>query len=162
MLLTITLILVVSFFSCVAIYNRHIIIKRFKVDVESLTEQFRYEIEKSTNESVKKMEHQLSQLEYMLEEADVKMLALEQKLADAEAKLAEPVQVEVVDNNQVITTTVMPKPEPVVSLNILLDTLDRRQQVMILYNQGYSVIEIAKAISIGKGEVMLLLELNKS
>jgi DNA-directed RNA polymerase specialized sigma24 family protein len=38
---------------------------------------------------------------------------------------------------------------------------DRRKQVLAMAEQGYSVTEIAKATGSGKGEIMLLLQLNK-
>jgi len=38
---------------------------------------------------------------------------------------------------------------------------DKKQLIMAMADQGYSVTEIAKATGLGKGEIMLLLQLNK-
>ncbi len=60
---------------------------------------------------------------------------------------------EVSDADAAADTTVSPKAE--------LFSHDKKQLIMAMADQGYSVTEIAKATGLGKGEIMLLLQLNK-
>ena len=121
----------------------------------------------------------MAQLEYLLDEADAKILALEERLIRAEnsaqsdlspstelkeSKAAIPGPI----NQAHLINESIPQQQgnyqPTTQANGLLQNLapDKREQVITMHRQGYNVVQIAKATAMGKGEVMLLLELYKS
>lgn len=161
----------------IVIYKRHMLIKMFSLNIATLAEEFRSQMDDTADKAVKKLEHQMSQLEYLLEEADTKIGLLESRLTEAQNMLTSNTIVETAQNeipvmpqqlshgkvaNKVSADVEyelqnLPPPAP------LHDGIqDKRQQVITMYRQGFNVVEIAKATSMGKGEVMLLLELHKN
>lgn len=76
------LILLVGVF--IIIYKRKMLIKLFSINMAALSEEFRYEIESTADQAIKRMEQQMAQLEYLLDEADAKIQVLEEQLNRAE------------------------------------------------------------------------------
>ena len=170
----------------IIIYKRQMLIKMFSINIASMADEFRMEMETTADRAVKKLEHQMAQLEYLLDEADAKILALEDRLRLTEEKCScapgESSQNTMQCSSNTLTegalSPVLQQPIPereqtndgciqpqtlTQHISRLQDVnQDKRQQVIAMHRQGYNVIEIAKAISMGKGEVMLLLELNKN
>ena len=169
-------------------YKRHMLIKMFSMNIATMADEFRTVMESTADQAVKKLDHQMAQLEYLLEEADAKMVALESQLRQTEDKLTaassalmnQAVEKSLTDSPQGLSAIPViqetpslqkqadlrvhfpPQPQPQFPTKLYDITQDKRQQVILLHHQGYNVMEIAKATSMGKGEVMLLLELNKS
>lgn len=169
-------------------YKRRMLIKMFSLNIETMADEFRVAMISTADDAVKKLEFQMSQLEYLLEEADAKILALENQLRQTEETLtksgvlaSQAVEKTLSDSAKGFSAmpitqntaslqkkadiiTQFPQPQPLPQFSTTLQDIaqDKRQQVLLLHRQGYNVMEIAKATSMGKGEVMLLLELNKT
>lgn len=171
------------------IYKRQMLMKMFSINIASMADEFRIEMETTADQAVKRLEHQMAQLEYMLEEADVKIHALEDCLRKLEEKysnqsamsdqkiinqppqtldqkafspISQKSQPPTPTPEQAYSQRIQPQPLPQFIPRLQDVTHDKRQQVIDMHRQGYNVVQIAKATSMGKGEVMLLLELNKS
>jgi ElaB/YqjD/DUF883 family membrane-anchored ribosome-binding protein len=187
-LLAIVLLLITAF---IIVYKRQMLIKMFSINIASMADEFRTQMEVTADQAVKKLDNQMAQLEYMLEEADAKILALETRLQQAEQKCIcqTPTEVPQTINDipfsavsvadpqprheleqhssslkgQVVSTACAPQSQPLPQSAGRQDVApDRRKQVISMHQQGYNVVEIAKATAMGKGEVMLVLELNKN
>jgi ElaB/YqjD/DUF883 family membrane-anchored ribosome-binding protein len=188
-LLAIVLLLITAF---IIVYKRQMLIKMFSINIASMADEFRTQMEVTADQAVKKLDNQMAQLEYMLEEADAKILALETRLQQAEQKCIcqTPTEVSQTINDipfagvsvadpqlrneleqqisslkgQVVSSACAPLSQPLPqSAGRHQDVApDRRKQVISMHQQGYNVVEIAKATAMGKGEVMLVLELNKN
>lgn len=188
--LSLLLLLIVGLF--IAVYKRQMIIKMFSLNVAAMADEFRNEVEYTADKAVKRLEEQMTHLEYLLEEADSKIVLLEEKLRQAELRQPNPVtadeseaelspmhldMLQSADSNQ-FSTGSSPQQFQLASsqdgdwslTNPLrqfapqpADTAkEKREQVINMHRQGFNVLEIAQATSMGKGEVMLLLELHKS
>lgn len=160
-----------------AVYKRQMVIKMFSINVASMADEFRMQMQDTADTAVGKLEQQMTQLEYLLEEADAKIRILEDLLQQAEHRPVSIPEASIPGNDNVkriqplepygsseklqMVSTVIAKPVPVAN-NLRENVQDKRQQVVAMHRQGYNVVEIAKAVSIGKGEVMLILELNKN
>ena len=112
----------------------------------------------------------------MLDEADAKINLLDARLSALDKALAEappptvpPPAANTVDFYlppepprpsipPVPATTPAPAEESSVREPL---SADRRKLILTMADQGYSVTDIAKATGTGKGEIMLLLQLNK-
>ena len=185
-ILLIALLLVGVFF---VIYKRQMLIKMFSINIATMADEFRSEMGSTADLAVKKLEHQMAQLEYLLEEADAKILTLETRLRNADEKLKQldgtvrsaanaspPFSSVAVTGYQhsiqsdtpiadVQRSPVSQSSQPLrqASSSEWQDIAQsKRQQVVAMHQQGYTVVEIAKSTGMGKGEVMLLLELHKS
>ena len=188
-ILLVVLLLVTVF---IVVYKRQMLLKMFSIDIASMADEFRTQMEVTADQAVKKLENQMAQLEYMLEEADAKIIALEDRLRQAEQKCIPPSPASVpYTSDSTLSTLVpagdaqlkrqhepqalswggqttvpamyLPQSQPTQIADKLQEVAnDKRQQVMLMHHQGYTVVEIAKATSMGKGEVMLVLELNKN
>lgn len=188
-LLSLLLLLIVGFF--IAVYKRQMIIKMFSLNVATMADEFRNEVEHTADKAVKRLEEQMTHLEYLLEEADNKIASLEEKLRQAELQQTQtasesdvelsPLHLDILqsaDSNHAVNSSasqhsLLPKDHdavwPVSNQTLrqfvpqTADTAkEKREQVINMHRQGFNVLEIAQATSMGKGEVMLLLELHKS
>ncbi len=161
-----------------AVYKRQMVIKMFSINVASMADEFRMQMQDTADTAVGKLEQQMTQLEYLLEEADAKIRILEDLLQQAEhrppvsipeasipgndnVKRIQPLEPYGSSEKLQMVSTVIANPVSVPN-NLRENVQDKRQQVVAMHRQGYHVVEIAKAVSIGKGEVMLILELNKN
>jgi acetolactate synthase regulatory subunit len=167
----------------IIIYKRKMLIKMFSINISTLADEFRIEMETTADRAVKRLEQQMAQLEYLLDEADTKISALEECL-----RRAENINIMPAESNRSIASvnpelhsaadafqsrqlheqptdlpSSYPNQPPSQFNSRLLDvSQDKREQVIAMHRQGYNVLQIAKATSMGKGEVMLLLELHKN
>jgi len=137
------------------------------------------QLELTADTVIRRLETHIAHLELLLDEADAKIAVLDQKLRAADCVLAEletplsppPPKSNVVDlrlpsepavlldiakgHSAPVSESAMPKDSK--------DALsgDKRRQIMSMASQGFSVTEIAKTTGLGKGEIMLLLQLNR-
>jgi hypothetical protein len=187
-ILLIVLLMVIIF---IVVYKRQMLLKMFSLNIASMADEFRTQMEVTADQAVKKLENQMAQLEYLLEEADAKILTLENRLQQAEQKCIPPTAASVSHTSDAASSasvaagdaqlkrTFEPESSGEIQTAVPAACLsqsqpaqvpdrpqtvaqDKRQQVMLMHRQGYTVVDIAKATSMGKGEVMLVLELNKN
>lgn len=159
-------------------YKRDMLIKMFSIDVTSSANRFQQQLEETADIVIKRLEGQISHLEYLLEEANEKINILDKKIQSAnyiiEKKELSPLLSE--------TNLVMPdmnikkaeiinlgeNPDEADSLHshekpvyILNMDQDKRIAIIEMAELGYDVTEIAKTTGMSKGEIILLLQLNK-
>lgn len=170
LIVTLLIILFVIFF---IYYKRDMLIRLFSLRIEDPTLQLQNQLQETGNIIIDRLETQITQLEYLLEEADKRIDILNRQLQYTEhiahnsAALSETeIDFSVKDeirndggiSEEIITET---KNTENMSKYDLIEEKNRRQLVLGLAAQGYTITEIAKTTSIGKGEIMLLLQLNK-
>lgn len=166
---TIVFITILLFFVFFIFYKRDMLIKIFSLDMTTPTNELKQQLEDTADTIIKRLENQISQLEYLLEEAEQKSSALESKLYLAEqliskAETASHLKSET--TNSGIDSSIDLDRTKDIQINEPLiiskeNPNDRRQLILAMDSQGYNATEIAKATGIGKGEIMLLLQLNK-
>ncbi|MDR3592786.1 MAG: hypothetical protein P4N41_24270 [Negativicutes bacterium] len=172
--------LLVAFF---VIYKRDMLAKMFSLHASIPAGQLQAQLEQTGDAVIRQLESHIAHLELLLEEADGKIAQLDQKLRAADCVLAEleapitqaqqpPARPKVVDlrlpaEPQLLMGNAAHSHSALVAENTMIkenkDNLsgDKRRQIMSMANQGYSVTEIAKTTGLGKGEIMLLLQLNR-
>lgn len=131
---------------------------------------FQQEIEKTAEQVIIQLEDKIFHLEYLLQEADKKMELLDERLT-----LAEKAHIELKElSPQILTSQTdvklqsnyskLPEQEKkavIDSENINRKQTDKRSLVLEMATQGYTATEISKITGIGKGEILLLLQLSK-
>lgn len=175
-MLTGLIIVVVIFLSLVvvAVYKRDMVTKMFSLRVDDQANLFQAQLEHTADKVIARLEEQIAHLEVLLEEADNKIALLENKIQAADEAVnratqlpfsqgksweSGPKQEQDKDPDELpgleleANDTISPKPETI--------NYDKKRLIMAMADQGYSVTEIAKATGLGKGEIMLLLQLNK-
>lgn len=175
-MLTGLIIVVVIFLAlvAVAVYKRDMVSKMFSLHVDDQANLFQAQLEQTADKVVARLEEQIAHLEVLLEEADHKIALLEHKIQTADEVVNRAVQLplseikswesgpkkeedqdtdELPDLDLAANNTLSPKPETINN--------DKKRLIMAMTDQGYSITEIAKATGLGKGEIMLLLQLNK-
>ncbi|MDU4959878.1 MAG: hypothetical protein E6X17_04335 [Sporomusaceae bacterium] len=166
-MLTLLLVLAVG---AVAVYKRQWLLKQFTFNMASETEGFRAQVEATANQAVKRLEEQMAQLEYLLAEADDKIVQLgsqlqqsEQALQNLRAAAAGNAAMAAGQNSGNLPTAAAPVETPPLRTEPVGPVAqEKRQQIMRLYQEGKSIVDIARATSMGTGEVMLILELHKT
>jgi Tfp pilus assembly protein PilE len=171
----------ILFFVFLAVYKRDMLVKVFSIDVKSSANQFQEELEEAANQAIRRMEEQISHLEYLLEEAEEKTKRLEKQVLDAERciqamdvaatkppKENDTVQERTAQYQQTETATAdifSPRDRHAAFAEEGVEKTgmgnDKRRLILAMAEQGYHVTEIAKATGMGKGEIMLLLQLSK-
>lgn len=147
------------------------LIKMFSLNASIPANQFQQQLEQTTNLIIKRLEDQISHLEYLLQEADEKIAVLDERLQQTNLLVKQ------VESNETLASELIPgktamidiidtkglPDEPIDQENSTYEVVntDRRRLILTMADQGYNVTEIAKATGVGKGEVMLLLQLNK-
>ena len=170
LIVTLLIILFIIFF---IYYKRDMLIRLFSLRIEDPTLQLQNQLQETANTIIDRLETQITQLEYLLEEADKRIDILNQQLQEAKhctnnpggSSRTEPdysVGREV-SNESALSKEIVSEAKNTENLNKqdLIEEKNRRQLVLGLAEQGYTITEIAKATAIGKGEIMLLLQLNK-
>lgn len=175
-MLTGLIIVVVIFLSLVvfAVYKRDMVTKMFSLHVDDQASLFQEQLEHTADKVIARLEEQITHLEVLLEEADNKIALLENKIQAADEAVNRvihlppsqekswecgPKQEQGQNTDELpcldleTNDTIPPKPETI--------NYDKKRLIMAMADQGYSVTEIAKATGLGKGEIMLLLQLNK-
>lgn len=147
-------------------YKRELLIKMFSVNITSPTSQFQEQLEQTGDIVIKRLEEKIVQLEYLLEEANEKMISLDHKIKTAD-KILNKEQNEKNDISTKITKVnhVENIKKEMTDLNSDLyrdlPRKDKRNLIIEMTDLGYDITEIAQATGISKGEIMLLLQLNK-
>jgi len=167
LILTVLILFFVVFF---IIYKRGMLIRMFSLKVEDHALQFQNQLQETATAVVDRLETQITHLEYLLEESDKRIEILNRQIQTIEGLMQNPaLQLSNVAPEKVCPAKLQnkeqnfaePLAEKEASENNDLEDKKRRQLVLSLAEQGYTITEIAKATSIGKGEIMLLLQLNK-
>lgn len=179
------LILFVLLLVCGAVavfYKRDSLLKLFgPLTQQPIASQFQIELDRTGERIINRLEMETSYLEQLLSEADDKINTLQAQLQAANHLTAMPLPptaAELLNRNagqhayeQI--SQLQPSDQQPIDMTIdentpNNDTLenkpaasDKRRLILAMADQGYSVTEIAKVTGIGKGEIILLLQLNK-
>ncbi|MBP1763193.1 MAG: hypothetical protein H6Q65_251 [Firmicutes bacterium] len=152
------------------IYKRNMLIRMFSLKVEDHALQFQNQLQETGTVVIDRLEMQITHLEYLLEESDKRIEILNRQIQTIEGLLQNPLIQPSEIIGEAISSDKLPdnKQNSAEKLsganlteNLDMEDKNRRQLVLGLAEQGYTITEIAKATSIGKGEIMLLLQLNK-
>lgn len=166
----IIIIVILIFFIFFIFYKRDMLIKMFSLNVDTNASQFQEQLQQTADAVIKRLENQIAHLELLLEEADEKIAHLDAQLKQLElnkAIAASPPFFERLTATEFEREAIIQEPQhlskaapasPLAGDNL---TNDKRKLIIAMADQGYSVTEIAKATGFGKGEIMLLLQLNK-
>ncbi len=185
----IILLLTVMVLAFLFIYKKEMIIKMFTLNVSTSTSEFNQQLELTADSIIRRLETEAAQLELLLEEAEEKIGMLSQQvehankiieqLTDLPKEKDEPEKSNSRDTNEIMEIDNAENLVPSQRMDVsavddevadkfdeadFIDrepNLEKHRLVIGMYDQGYSVTDIAKATGMGKGEVMLLLQLNK-
>lgn len=177
-------ILIVAFLFLVffIFYKRDMLLKMFSRDVTSSTRQFQEQLEQTADIVIKRLEEQITHLEYLLEEANEKVISLDNKIQvvnkilNKENTISESLHTSeltlpnlTIEEHKTISSTSINNIAISTNEIVQLSTEnykdmarnDKRSSILAMADLGYDINEIAKATGISKGEIMLLLQLNK-
>lgn len=171
----IIMVVLILFLVVFAVYKRDMVIKMFSLRVDDQANLFQEQLEQTADKVISRLEEQITHLELLLEEADNKIALLDDRIQAADESVHRAGQLTVVDREMSREDGVYQEKDTgyyelsnadvaadnMVSPKIELFSHDKKQLIMAMADQGYSVTEIAKATGLGKGEIMLLLQLNK-
>ena len=138
----------------------------FTLQASAPSYELHEELNKTADIIVKRIESEIAHLEYLLEEAEARSRELEKQLLSAEHIIKTLASSETPQAGYQELSTQLPDKETKasspdsLSLNVEAN-MEKRNLVAAMAEQGYSITEIAKALGIGKGEVILLLQLHK-
>lgn len=164
--------------------KRNILAKFFALlSKQSSASQFQIELERTGQQITNSLEMQINYLEQLLAEADDKITRLEtqlkaveqlstesQSLAAAEllnrSAIGQQAYQQVSEPELISQQSINSQPPDISGgENTIIDTRDtasdKRRLIIAMADQGYSITEIAKVTGVGKGEIILLLQLNK-
>lgn len=146
----------------------------FTMDATLPANELQQQLERTADTVVRRLEDKIAHLEYLLDEADARIELLEKhieaSLVKAKAlpdKIVPPAPVQVMNAYKMPDLAEKQETAPVSAPKEEVDPKaalpnDRKRVVLSMAEQGYNVTEIAKVLGMGKGEVMLLLQLNKA
>jgi len=150
-------------------YKRDMLMQMFFRDVTSPANRFQEQLEQTADIVIKRLEEQITHLEFLLEEANEKIISLDNKIQIAtkildrennhiNKSLNQSISSDTTTNIGKVTNEI-----PTMSIDNYKDMgrNDKRSSIIEMANLGYDIIDIAKATGISKGEIMLLLQLNK-
>lgn len=185
----IILLLTVMVLAFLFIYKKEMIIKMFTLNASTSANEFNQQLELTADSIIRRLEAEAAQLELLLEEAEEKIGMLSQQvehankiieqLTDLPKEKNELEKSNSHDTNEIIEIDDAENPVSSLRMEVaavndevadkfdeddLVDrepNLEKHRLIIGMYDQGYSVTDIAKATGMGKGEVMLLLQLNK-
>lgn len=185
----IILLLTVMVLAFLFIYKKEMIIKMFTLNASTSANEFNQQLELTADSIIRRLEAEAAQLELLLEEAEEKIGMLSQQvehankiieqLTDLPKEKNELEKSNSQDTNEIIEIDDAENPVSSLRMEVaavndevadkfdeddLVDrepNLEKHRLIIGMYDQGYSVTDIAKATGMGKGEVMLLLQLNK-
>ena len=170
LIVTLLIFLFIIFF---IFYKKDMLIRIFSLKLEEPTVQFQNQLQETADAVIDRLETQITHLEYLLEEADKRIDILNRQIEQSEHLIANAPVFNTIESAKPVVCDLNNKDslpnEAATDIKILdymnkqesIEEKNRRQLVLELAEQGYTVTEIAKATSIGKGEIMLLLQLNK-
>lgn len=167
----ITIIICVLIFFMV--YKRRMLIQMFSLNISHLSREFQGQIEGTADHVVKRMQHQIDQMEFLLDEATQKIEVLGDQIHAAENLI----RAMNFPSEEVSGMTQAHRDHQVEKAILLSDDdvkdaalnpeekaasdADKRRKALEMAQQGCNITDIAKATSMGQGEVMLFLQLNK-
>lgn len=173
----ILLIVFILFFIFFAVYKRDMLTKMFSLNASQSAGEFQAELEKTADNVIKRLETHIAHLELLLEEADQKIALLDQKLQTTNPL---PTAAPEITEPSLFAAATISEQQPAFELALSdaggaqqLDnnlatkdhketiSIDKRRLIFTMAQQGYNVTEIAKTTGVGKGEIMLLLQLHK-
>jgi hypothetical protein len=181
------IVILLLFFIFYGIYKRERLQRLFSLNISTSTNKFQVQLEETAEAVIKRLETHIAHLEYVLAEADTKIVTLDKQIQDANTILNQysalitfesphlpPVYLKPIaensssDNGNFVPTLQeeelnffnqdLPGKE-VVTKEVFNN--DKHRIILDMAKQGNSITEIARATGIGKGEIMLLLQLNK-
>lgn len=186
MITGISIVLIVILIIIFLISKREAVQRLFANRISSSTRELQNELENTADSVIKKMEDHISQLEYLISEADEKILSLDKKLKSANQLIRDlhdldnPTLIDFKKTENLANIRDKERDEKPLSFNeyITLDepanqisdskamnreTIgeDKKRLISAMAEQGYNVTEIAKATGMGKGAIMLVLQLHK-
>lgn len=169
----IVFIVIILFFVFFVFYKRDMLARMFTLNAAAPAGEFQQELERMADAAIRRLENQIAHLELLLDEADAKIEELDRKLQAADRALAAPPvfdqppapapgAIDIRLPAEPPPVSAVPATPPVEEVPVRDPAgADRRKLILSMADQGYSVTEIAKATGTGKGEIMLLLQLNK-
>lgn len=166
------------------------IVKMFMLKLSAPANEFTQQLEQTADSIIRRLEEEAAQLELLIEEAETKigllsqqvehankiieqLSALEEKRSVAEQQDLGLVVAEVGNASvpPVVDDVLLEPVQPIAELSIEADenkhtvkeviNVEKYRHIIAMADQNYTVTEIAKATGMGKGEIMLLLQLNK-
>ncbi|SCM80433.1 conserved hypothetical protein [uncultured Sporomusa sp.] len=166
------------------VYKKEMIIKMFMLNVSAPANEFSQQLEQTADSIIRRLEDESAQLELLLEEAEAKIGILSQQVEYANKIIEQLMELENRPNSdnyrqESRTESVSHVPEPTPAMELappaddiaeLLDdnkldkepvNIEKHRLIIAMADQGYTITEIAKATGVGKGEITLLLQLNK-
>ncbi|MPM68939.1 hypothetical protein SDC9_115876 [bioreactor metagenome] len=159
------------------LYKRNLLSRILPDNSAAMTNQFKEQLEQTADTVLAQLENKIVQLEALLNEADAKIVELENRLItiDAAAMLSDQQRDKLVERYTALQQVnigqdtvpsraiieVNSQVQPDAGSKTATEDDDKRRLVLAMAEQGYNITEIAKATGKGKGEIMLLLQLNK-
>ncbi|WP_094607581.1 hypothetical protein SPSIL_023340 [Sporomusa silvacetica DSM 10669] len=186
----IIVLLAIVLFLFLLIYKKEMIVKMFMLKLSAPANEFTQQLEQTADSIIRRLEEEAAQLELLIEEAETKigllsqqvehankiieqLSALEEKRSVAEQQDLGLVVAEVGNASvpPVVDDVLLEPVQPIAELSIEADenkhtvkeviNVEKYRHIIAMADQNYTVTEIAKATGMGKGEIMLLLQLNK-
>ncbi|GBG56270.1 hypothetical protein SPFL3102_00519 [Sporomusaceae bacterium FL31] len=186
MITGISIVVIIIFSVLFLIAKREAVHRLFSNRISSSTRELQNELESTADRVLKQMENHISQLEYLIAEADEKILSLDKKVKSANQLIRD---LHNLDNSTLLDSKKTEnlanihfeeKHEKPLTFNeyVALDESssqnsdpktmnretigeDKKRLIAAMAEQGYNVTEIAKATGMGKGAIMLVLQLHK-
>lgn len=181
---SIVLALSILFFIFFIIYKRDMLTKMFSLNASQPAGELQEQLERTADTVIKRLETQIAHLELLLDEADAKITQLDQKLQAADNIIRHYERLSPIAKQTSVDFRLPPESpsDQTTSGSFTVAapdrdnsgcdeqsardgkdslTWDKRKQIIEMSQQGYSVMEIAKTTGMGKGEIMLFLQLNK-
>ena len=168
------LMILLLFFSFFIFYKKKMIIKMFTLNMAEPASEFAHQLERTAESAVNRLEDRVAHLDILLEEADSKIRLLSQELERANTIIDNLKRIEPEKEERNLDETLeqprlgaqdrseaFEQPKHVLRNDHETAFSEKHRIIFAMAEQGYSVTEIAKATGMGKGEIMLLLQLNK-
>lgn len=171
--------IIVSFIALIFIivfilYKRNLLSRILPDNSAAMTNQLKEQLEQTADTVLTQLENKIVHLEALINEADSRIVELEKRLKaiDAAGILRDRQKDKLIEcYNSLQEINLAPVPNPAElggnhdqadeGCKTTLEDDDKRRLVLAMAEQGYNITEIAKATGKGKGEIMLLLQLNK-
>lgn len=178
---------IIAFVLFFVVYKRDMLVKMFSINATSSATQLQTQLEQTADAVIARLERETVQLQQALTKAETVISELEERNRAAEAVLQQlntkmmqaakitlpaepaPVMPEVVgaplqhtpEGNSESKAT-QPEEDAALRRDGEAGGDDKRQLILAMAEQGYSITDIAKATGRGKGEILLLMQLHKT
>lgn len=175
---TMVTIAVLLFFVFFIFYKRDLVMRLFSVEAQTPANELQERLERTADNVIWRLEEKIAYLEALLKEADQKIELLESKVARdgqdengdspvPEISFMPPARAASLYQQNSLQPAKdrqeeQPRPEaPAMESKGRPIPQDKHKVIVAMAEQGFNVTEIAKAVGMGKGEIMLVLQLNK-